>query len=213
MIKLLFKYFLLFIFLSGTALPQKRVNVWGGDIIYRNNEYTIAIVGLELTWNRYKMISPYLNISLLLNDKKNDYKPAYSLMGVYSLIPLMIGGFAHPEDIGSAASKIISMITLLPLLATNSQHHSLITAVDSTFDNSTELSIFIQNRSDYYEEKWLRINPGFGFSISFYSQRDSTKKNNHLLSFSAGIEKPIDFYKFNSESMKARYFLEIHKFF
>lgn len=149
MIKLLFKYFLLFIFLSGTALPQKRVNVWGGDIIYRNNEYTIAIVGLELTWNRYKMISPYLNISLLLNDKKNDYKPAYSLMGVYSLIPLMIGGFAHPEDIGSAASKIISMITLLPLLATNSQHHSLITAVDSTFDNSTELSKFIQNRSDY----------------------------------------------------------------
>lgn len=190
---------------------QTRVNVWGGDVIYRNNEYTIAIVVFECSFDRYKIVSPYLNFSVLYN-KKNDFKPAYSLMGLYSLIPLTIFGFAHPEYLGSSATTIATL-ALIPLLITNSQHHFIITNVDSVSVSLVDMSLFIQNRSDYYQEKWIRVNPGFGVSASFYSERDSTRKSYNLVSVSIGIEKPFDIYKFKWEGLEVRYFLEIYKFF
>lgn len=190
---------------------QTRVNVWGGDVIYRNNEYTIAIVVFECSFDRYKIVSPYLNFSVLYN-KKNDFKTAYSLMGLYSLIPLTIFGFAHPEYLGSSATTIATL-ALIPLLITNSQHHFIITNVDSVSVSLVDMSLFIQNRSDYYQEKWIRVNPGFGVSASFYSERDSTRKSYNLVSVSIGIEKPFDIYKFKWEGLEVRYFLEIYKFF
>jgi hypothetical protein len=141
-------------------------------------------------------------------------------MGLFSLVPLFIFGFAHPEDLGSGA-EIIAAIAAVSLLVTNSQHHFIITNIDTTCVSPIELSIFAENRSDYFQGKWLRINPGLGVSISFNEQVDineeNTKslpiKNTKSLSISFGIEKPIDIYKFEFEGLKPRYFVDIYKFF
>jgi hypothetical protein len=212
--------FIILILFSGIIIPQTKVNSWGFDAYYRNNEYTLSVVVLEFSFNRYKIVSPYLNFSILLNDKKNDYEPAYSLMGVYSFIPLFIFGFAHSQDLGQSAI-IIAAIAAAPLLVTNSQHHFIITNVDTTSVSPIELSIFVQNRSDYYQERWLRMNPGLGVSLSFNEQSNGEQetpkslpiRNTKSLSISFGIEKPIDIYKFKFEELKPRYFVNIYKFF
>jgi hypothetical protein len=214
------QFFIILILFNNTIIPQTKVNSWGVDAYYRNNEYTLSVVVLEFSFNRYKIVSPYLNFSILLNDKKNDYKPAFSYMGLFSLVPLFIFGFAHPEDLGSGA-EIIAAIAAVSLLVTNSQHHFIITNIDTTCVSPIELSIFAENRSDYFQGKWLRINPGLGVSISFNEQVDineeNTKslpiKNTKSLSISFGIEKPIDIYKFEFEGLKPRYFVDIYKFF
>jgi len=202
--------FIILILFNSIIIPQTKVNSWGFDAYYRNNEYTLSVVVLELSFNRYKIVFPYLNFSILLNDKKNNYEPTYSLMGVFSFIPFAILGFAG--DIGSSGT-IIGALAAFPLLVTNSQHHFIITNVDTTSVSPIELSIFVQNRSDYYQERWLRINPGLGISISFNEQVDIKEKNTKPLSISFGIEKPIDIYKFKFEELKPRYFVNIYKFF
>uniref|UniRef100_A0A832DNN0 Uncharacterized protein n=1 Tax=Ignavibacterium album TaxID=591197 RepID=A0A832DNN0_9BACT len=210
--------YIILILFSGIIIPQTKVNSWGFDAYYRNNEYTLSVVVLEFSFNRYKIVSPYLNFSILLNDKKNGYEPAYSFMGVYSFIPLTIFGFAG--DFGSSGT-IIAAIAAAPLLVTNSQHHFIITNVDTTSVSPIELSIFVQNRSDYYQERWLRMNPGLGVSLSFNEQSNGEQenpkslpiRNTKSLSISFGIEKPIDIYKFNFEELELRYFVNIYKFF
>lgn len=202
--------FIILILFNSIIIPQTKINSWGFDAYYRNNEYTLSVVVLELSFNRYKIVFPYLNFSILLNDKKNNYEPAYSLMGVFSFIPFAILGFAG--DIGSSGT-IIGALAAFPLLVTNSQHHFIITNVDTTSVSPIELSIFVQNRSDYYQERWLRMNPGLGISVSFNEQVDIKEKNTKPLSISFGIEKPIDIYKFKFEELEPRYFVNIYKFF
>jgi len=216
--KIKIQCFIILILFNSIIIPQTKINAWGVDAYYRNNEYSLSVVVFESSFNRYKIVFPFLNFSILLNDKKNDHKPAYSIMGVYSFIPLSIFGFAG--DLGSNGT-IIGALAAFPLLVTNSQHHFIITNVDTTSVSPIELSIFAQNRSDYYQERWLRINPGLGVSISFNEQVDikekNTKsppiKNTKSLSISFGIEKPIDIYKFKFEELKPRYFVDIYKFF
>ncbi|NWF49474.1 MAG: hypothetical protein HXY49_02910, partial [Ignavibacteriaceae bacterium] len=84
---------------------------------------------------------------------------------------------------------------------------------DTTCVSPIELSIFAENRSDYYQGRWLRINPGLGLSLSFNEQVDIKEKIAKSLSISLGIEKPIDIYKFKFEGLKPRYFVNIYKFF
>jgi hypothetical protein len=154
--KIQIQYFIILILFNSIIIPQTKVNTWGFDAYCRNNEYTLSVVVLELSFNRYKIVFPYLNFSILLNDKKNNYGPTYSLMGLFSFIPFAILGFAG--DFGSSGT-IIGASAAFPLLVTNSQHHFIITNVDTTSVSPIELSTFVQNRSDYYQVKCLRINP------------------------------------------------------
>ncbi|MCL6493446.1 MAG: hypothetical protein K6T54_01570 [Ignavibacterium sp.] len=69
--------------------------------------------------------------------------------------------------------------------------------------------MFVQNRSDYYQERWLRMNPGVGLSMAFNEQSNSEQenprshpiRNTKSLSISFGIEKPYDIYKFKFEEL------------
>lgn len=210
--KLLILIYLLLTIFQQT-FTQDRLNGCGVELLVRESEYTISGVILERTKGRYKLVGPHLNFSILLNEKKNNSKTAYSYIGLYSLIPLFIAGFAHPEDLGPKTSEIIGYIALAPLLITNSQHHFIISKYDTLSLFLPELSVFVQNRTDYYEDRWFRINPGIGLSFSYYTTRDLAEINNHLFSLSVGIEKPFDIYKWKPEEHTPRYFLEVFKFF
>lgn len=199
--------------ITQQSFTQDRLNSWGVELLARESEYTISMVIFEITSGRYKLVGPHLNISILLNEKKNNSKIAFSCIGLYSFIPLFIAGFAHPDDLGPKTAKIIGYIAMTPLIIANSQHHFIISKYDSLSLFLPELSVFVQNRTDYYEERWFRLNPGIGLSFSYYTTTHLPEKNNHLFSLSVGIEKPFDIYKWKPEELTPRYFLEVYKFF
>ncbi len=189
--------------LAGAADPARADSFSGYTLgaSARNGEFGPAFHFLR-QWDRLRL-DGCANLTFLDRDRYNHDHTGISAAGAWTYAYMAFGGLLYPEGASGLPQRIVGLVTLVPVIASNSETHFTLAERELTSGVTLSVAPVISTRTEDYSSQlfapqgneWLRYSPGAGLALSVLGSADPETEVRHGLDLRIGADRPCDLVK------------------
>lgn len=149
----------------------------------------------SLSWGRYRLDGPAINVSFVTDDPYNGNKTSFSVVGLCNFGVAALVSVFHSDDVGTTASNVIGAIVLVPMAILNGEHHLRLADIRlGSAGAKTQASAFARTRSEYFlpsdssGTNWYSFNYGLGAEVRLLGKEREQGHSRFTIGVQSGLQ-------------------------